>query len=196
MVPHPGPASMGGWSMREVGRPLPGMRVFDLDPTADERGSFTRLFCQAVLADLGFDAGAAQANMSRSARAGTLRGLHYQLGIAAEAKLVTVIAGGICDVVLDLRPYSPAFRTHARLDLDAARPQAILIPAGCAHGFLTTADATTLLYFTSKPYAPVLERGIRWDDPWFDIDWPEQPSVLSAKDRCLPDFDPQWHLAA
>jgi dTDP-4-dehydrorhamnose 3,5-epimerase len=182
--------------MREVERPLPGMRLFELSPANDERGSFTRLFCRATLAELGFEGGAAQANLSRSTRAGTLRGLHYQLGEAAEAKLVTLVAGSICDVVLDLRPFSPTFRQHVRLELEATRPQAILIPAGCAHGFLTTADATTLLYFTSRPHAPVQERGVRWDDPSFAIDWPERPSVLSPKDRALPDFDPHWHLAA
>jgi dTDP-4-dehydrorhamnose 3,5-epimerase len=172
------------------------MRLFDLAPTVDDRGSFTRLFCRATLAELGFEGGAAQANLSRSTRSGTLRGLHYQLGEAAEAKLVTLVAGSICDVVLDLRPYSPTFRCHVMMQLDATRPQAILIPAGCAHGFLTTADATTILYFTSRPHAPVQERGVRWNDPAFSIDWPEAPSVLSAKDRTLPDFDPQWHLAA
>jgi dTDP-4-dehydrorhamnose 3,5-epimerase len=182
--------------MREVDRPLPGMRVFDLEPRTDERGSFTRLFCRATLAELGFAAGAAQANLSRSMRAGTLRGLHYQLGEAAEAKLVTVLAGAVCDVVLDLRPYSPSFRRHALVRLDATRPQAVLIPPGCAHGFLTHADSTVLLYFTSCPHAPVQERGVRWDDPAFGIDWPERPVVLSAKDRALPDFDPRWHLAA
>ncbi|WP_159715719.1 dTDP-4-dehydrorhamnose 3,5-epimerase family protein [Geminicoccus flavidas] len=182
--------------MREVDRPLPGMRVFDLEPRQDERGSFTRLFCRATLAELGFEGGAAQSNLSRSVRAGTLRGLHYQLGDAAETKLVTVVAGTVCDVVLDLRPYSPSFGRHVALHLDAALPQAVLIPAGCAHGFLTTKDATTLLYFTSHPHAPVLERGVRWDDPAFRIAWPEDPVVLSQKDRALPDFDPRWHLAA
>lgn len=182
--------------MREIDRPLPGMRLFELDRRADERGSFTRLFCKATLAGLGFDAGAVQANLSRSVRAGTLRGLHYQLGDAAETKLVTLIAGAVQDVVLDLRPFSPSFGTHVSLQLEAARPQAILIPAGCAHGFFTRSDATALLYFTSRPYAPVQERGVRWNDPAFQIAWPDTPAVLSAKDRALPDFDPGWHLAA
>ncbi|WP_027134525.1 dTDP-4-dehydrorhamnose 3,5-epimerase family protein [Geminicoccus roseus] len=182
--------------MREIGRPLPGMRVFDLDPRADERGSFTRLFCQSTLAELGFDAGAVQVNLSRSTRAGTLRGLHYQLGDAAEFKLVTVLAGAAQDVVLDLRPGSPSFGAHASLRLDAGRPQAVLVPAGCAHGFLTATDATVLLYVTSRPHAPVHERGVRWDDPAFRIGWSGAPLVLSAKDRSLPDFDPRWHLAA
>ena len=182
--------------MLEVARPLPGMRLFDLDPRIDDRGSFTRLFCQSTLAELGFECGAAQANLSRSIRCGTLRGLHYQLGDAAEVKLVTVVAGSICDVVLDLRPYSPTFGNHAILQLDADKPQAVLIPAGCAHGFLTTADANVLLYITSRPHAPVQERGVRWDDPAFQIAWPGEPAVVSPKDRSLPDFDPQWHLAA
>ena len=182
--------------MREVDRPLPGMRLFDLDPRVDERGSFTRLFCRSVLANLGFEGGAAQANLSRSTRAGTLRGLHYQLGDAAEAKLVTVVAGAVCDVVLDLRPFSPTFCQHVSLCLDAAKPQAILIPAGCAHGFMTQEAASVLLYFTSRPHAPVQERGVRWNDPAFRIDWPEAPAVVSSRDRSLPDFDPQWHLAA
>lgn len=182
--------------MREVDQPLPDVRLFALEPRTDERGSFTRMFCHRTLEAYGFALGAAQVNLARSTRKGTLRGLHYQVGEAAETKLVTVLDGSICDVVLDLRPESPSHGRHACIRLDAALPMAVLIPRGCAHGYLTTADRTTLLYLTSTPYRPEAERGVRWNDPAFAIAWPGEPQILSARDLAIPDYDDARSLVA
>ena len=111
---------LSGVDMRLISRPLPGMLVLQTEPRADARGSFARCFCRAELAALGLDPGIAQANLSFSAQAGTLRGLHYQLAPSAETKIVTCLQGALHDVVLDLRPASPTYGRHAGDRADAA----------------------------------------------------------------------------
>lgn len=182
--------------MRLVSRPLPGMLVLQAEPRVDPRGFFARCFCRDELAAFGVDAGIAQANLSFSAQAGTLRGLHYQIGASAETKVVTCLQGALHDVVLDLRSDSPTFGRHAAVELSAANRRLLVIPEGCAHGFLTTGDATLLLYMVSRAYDPVRERAVRWDDPSFAIYWPGPPRVISPRDAAIPDFDPVHHLAA
>jgi len=129
-----------------------------------------------------------QANTSYSKTAGTLRGMHYQLGESAEAKLVKCIAGSIFDVALDLRPGSPTFGKSYGTTLSAANRFMLYVPQGCAHGFLTLEDDTELLYFVSHAYDGAAERVVRWDDLAFNIAWPMQPVVLSAKDALAPDY--------
>lgn len=183
--------------MRLISRPLPGMMVLEAEPRVDGRGFFQRCFCRAELAALGVgEVDVAQANVSFSAQAGTLRGLHHQLGPSAERKLVACLHGGAHDVVLDLRPGSPAYGRHAAVELSAANRRLVLVPEGCAHGFLTVADATTMLYLVTAAYDPVRERGVRWDDPAFAIPWPAAPAVISPRDAALPDFDPGLHHRA
>jgi dTDP-4-dehydrorhamnose 3,5-epimerase len=182
--------------MRLISRPLPGMLVLQTEARADARGSFARCFCRAELAALGVDPGIEQANLSFSAQAGTLRGLHYQLAPSAEAKVVTCLQGALHDVVLDLRPASPTYGQHAAIELTPGNRRVVVVPEGCAHGFLTLTDATLLLYLVTAAYDPVRERAVRWDDPGFAIDWPFRPSVLSPRDASLPDFDPGQHRAA
>jgi dTDP-4-dehydrorhamnose 3,5-epimerase len=182
--------------MRLISRPLPGMMVLEAVPHRDERGSFQRCFCRDELAELGISPDITQANLSYSERAGTLRGLHYQLGPSAESKLVTCLAGGVHDVVLDLRPGSPTYGCHAAVELTPANRRIVLVPEGCAHGFLSIADQTSMLYLVTAPFDPVRERGVRWNDPAFSISWPGVPQVISPRDAALPDFDPGFHLAA
>lgn len=189
-------SAAGASGMRAVSRPLPGVTVLQALPREDERGSFTRLFCQDELKGLGIARDVAQANLSRSSRRGTLRGLHYQIGPSAETKIVTCLAGAVHDVVLDLRPNSPAFGRSCAVELTAANRRLMMVPEGCAHGFMTLSDDALVLYFVSAAYDPVRERGVRWDDPAFAIPWPLRPSVVSARDRAHPDFDPTFHLAA
>lgn len=165
------------------------MWVLELEPRDDPRGSFTRLFCAGALKDLGVDRPLIQVNLAYSHRRGTLRGLHWQVPPAAETKVVVCLRGALHDCVLDLRPRSPAFGRHALVTLDASLPRAVLVPPGCAHGYLTSADDTQLLYLTDAPYAPEHERAIRWDDPQFGIAWPFEPRVISERDRTIPDCD-------
>lgn len=182
--------------MRVVCRPLPGVLVLEAARHADNRGFFQRCFCRAELEALGFPVEVAQGNVSFSERRGTLRGLHHQVGPSAERKLVTCLAGGVHDVVLDLRPDSPAYGRHAAVELTPENRRVLLVPEGCAHGFLTTADATLMLYLVTAPHDPARERGVRWDDPAFAIPWPFPPTVLSPRDAALPNFDPSHHRAA
>ena len=182
--------------MRLISRPLPGMMVLEAEPHRDERGCFTRCFCRRELLALGLDPAIAQANLSLSERAGTLRGLHYQIGPSVETKVVTCVQGAIHDVVFDLRPSSPAYGRHAAVELSPANRRVVVVPEGCAHGFLTASDAALVLYLATAAYDPVRERGVRWDDPAFAIPWPFRPTVISPRDATLPDFDPGYHLAA
>ena len=182
--------------MRLLSQPLPGMLVLEGEPRRDERGWFQRCFCRAELAAWGLRADIAQANLSFSGQAGTLRGLHYQLGPSAESKLVTCLEGGVLDVVLDLRPDSPSYGRHAAVELAGGNHRSVLVPHGCAHGFLSTEPDTRMLYLVTAPFDPVRERGIRWNDPAFAIPWPFPPVVISPRDAALPDFDPCCHLAA
>ncbi len=182
--------------MRLIARPLPGMLVLEAEPKADERGFFARCFCRAELQELGLAPDIAQANLSFSARAGTLRGLHYQIGPSAEIKVVTCLQGALHDVVLDMRPSSPTFGRHATVKLSQHNRRLVVVPEGCAHGFLTEADGSLVLYLVSMAHDPARERGIRWNDPAFAIDWPAMPAVISARDAQLPDFDVEWHHAA
>ena len=182
--------------MRLISRPLPGMLVLQTDMLADARGSFARCFCRAELELLGLAPDITQANLSFSDKAGTLRGLHYQVGPSAETKVVTCLQGTLHDVVLDLRRDSPTYGRHATVELSPHNRRVILVPQGCAHGFLTSSDATLVLYLVTAAYDPVRERIVRWDDPSFAIVWPAAPRVISARDAHHPDFDPSQHLAA
>jgi dTDP-4-dehydrorhamnose 3,5-epimerase len=182
--------------MRLISRPLPGMLVLETEPRLDQRGFFARCFCREELSAWGVAAGIEQANLSFSERAATLRGLHYQIGPSAEVKLVTCLQGALHDVVLDLRQDSPAFGRHVATELSAANRRLLVIPEGCAHGFMTTQDSTLLLYMVSRAYDPVRERVVRWDDPAFAVYWPCAPRVISSRDAAVPDFDPGHHLAA
>ena len=125
--------------------------------------------------------------MSENPRRHTLRGLHYQAPPAEEAKLVRCLRGAAHDVALDLRAGSPTYGRCFATVLSAEARNAVFIPRGCAHGFLTLVDDTVLEYMIDTPYAPDLARGLRWDDPAFGIAWPATPAVISPKDRAWPD---------
>ncbi len=183
-------------SFRRLAEPLPGVVLLEAAVRRDDRGFFGRCFCRSELAALGIPETVSQANLSRSLSRGTLRGLHYQLPPSAETKLVRCLRGCIHDVVLDLRPELPTFGRHVSFELDGEAGRMLVVPPGCAHGFLSLVDDSLVLYFVSAPYDPVRERGVRWDDPRFAIDWPFPPAVISERDRNHPDFDPRWHLEA
>ncbi len=171
-----------------LAEPLPGVRLLRRRAVADERGAFERLYCRHELKELGIDAPCLQVNLSTTHRRGTFRGLHYQLPPAAETKIIHCLTGAIHDVVLDLRP-GPSFGRTACFRLEAGDRQLLVVPPGCAHGFLTLRDATTVLYLVDTPWDPARERGIRYDDPAFHIPLPFPPSLVSARDRSHPDFD-------
>jgi dTDP-4-dehydrorhamnose 3,5-epimerase len=173
---------------------IPGAWLLGLEPRGDERGFFARLFCAEEFAEHGLATSFVQVNNSLSVERGTLRGMHYQLPPAAEVKLVRCVRGSLLDVVLDLRPESPAFKSWFGAELSAENRLMMYVPEGCAHGLLTLEPDTEAVYFVTAPYSPEHERGIRWNDPEFGIEWPFEPNVLSDKDRDQRDFDPGWHL--
>jgi dTDP-4-dehydrorhamnose 3,5-epimerase len=170
-----------------------GAFVVSLEPRGDERGFFARIFCAEEFAGRGLESCFVQINNSVSTHARTLRGLHYQIAPAGEAKLVRCIAGRAFDVVVDMRSGSRSFGRWAGAELTAENRRMMYVPKGCAHGFLTLADNTEMLYLASAPYAGAYERVLRWNDPVIGIDWPAIPTVLSDKDRDAPDFSRTTH---
>lgn len=170
-----------------------GAFVVSLEPRGDERGFFARVFCAEEFAGRDLEGTVSQVNTSASANAGTLRGMHYQVAPHGEAKLVKCIRGAAFDVVLDLRPQSPTFGRWTGAALTQENRLMMYAPKGCAHGFLTLADDTEMLYTASTPYHGAAERIVRWNDPRFAIAWPREPAVLSPKDKDAGDYDPAWH---
>lgn len=161
--------------------PLEGVWVVELEKRGDERGFFARVFDDDEFGARDLVTRWVNVNDSLSARRGTLRGMHYQLPPAAEVKLVRCIRGAFFDVALDLRSGK-----WFGLELSAENRKMLYVPGHCAHGFLTLADDTEALYLTSAHYSPEHERGARWDDPAYGIEWPFAPTVLSDKDRAWP----------
>ena len=175
--------------------PLPGAYLIDLECRGDERGFFARAFCSREFAAHQLVTNMVQANNSLSARKGTLRGMHYQLAPKAETKLIRCLRGALHDIILDLRLESPTFGQTFGADLTAENRRMMYVPKGFAHGFITLADDTEAFYLVDEFYAPDCERGIRWNDPKFAIQWPAEPVVISEKDRAYRDFDLAWHLS-
>ena len=174
--------------MRFAETPLPGAYLIELEPIEDERGWFARTFCAEEFAAHGLDPAVAQCNSSFSDRAATLRGMHYQAEPHGEAKLVRCTRGAIYDVLVDLRADSPTFCRWTGCELSATNRRMLYAPVGTAHGFVTLADASEVLYQMSFPYVPDAARGVRFDDPAFGIEWPVEPAVISERDRSYPDF--------
>ena len=129
-----------------------------------------------------------QANLSSNGPLSVLRGLHAQRAPFAEPKLVQCVRGAIFDVAVDLRPESPTRGRTAAVELAAGADRLFFIPAGCAHGFLTLAAGSDVLYYMGASYVPDAGIGVRWDDPAFAIDWPAAPAVISERDAGYPDF--------
>lgn len=170
---------------------LPGVAVVELEPLRDERGYFARTFDAELFAAHGLDERVVQCNVSFNARAGTLRGLHYQAAPHGEGKLIRCTRGRVFDVVVDLRPDSPTHRRWLGIELDCEGVHSLFVPQGCAHGFQTLLDGSEVHYQMTAPYVPGAARGVRWDDPVFAIDWPDPPGaerIVSERDRAFPDY--------
>ncbi len=166
-----------------------GCWIIDLKPFEDERGGFARTFCVEEFAEHGIPTEVKQANMSWNARKGTMRGMHRQIAPAAEGKLVRAVRGTIVDCCLDLREDSPTFGKNVMAELSADNHRALWIPPYCGHGYLTLTDDTEVTYQVSGMYSPEHERGQRYDDPAFGLNWPIPVEVISEKDRSWPDWD-------
>lgn len=171
--------------IRETG--IPGLMEIIAPVFQDDRGWFSEGYRKSILAKAGIMHDFPQDNLSWS-RCGVIRGLHFQRAPFAQAKLVTVLAGSVLDVVVDLRPDSPTFRKTFYCHLSAAHRNMLFVPEGFAHGFRALEDSL-FSYKCSAEYAPSADGGVRWNDPELAIDWRlsegEQP-VISAKDQALP----------
>lgn len=167
---------------------LPGPVEIRIEPQADERGLFARAWCQKEFQSQGLNPRLVQCNISYNERKGTLRGMHYQDEPFGEAKVVRCTAGAIYDVVIDLRAQSPNYRRWLGVILSAKERNMLYVPEGFAHGFLTLENNTEIFYQMSEFYHPEAARGVRWDDPAFQIRWPGKIEVISERDRTYPDF--------
>jgi dTDP-4-dehydrorhamnose 3,5-epimerase len=167
---------------------IPGVFIISVEPNADERGFFARLYCPDEFAAAGIDFAPVQVSLSRNIHRHILRGLHYQDFPHAEAKLVHVTRGSVYDVVVDLRCESPAFGRWAAFELDEESGRALFIPEGCAHGFLTLAPQSDVLYHIGRMHVAGQTRGYRWNDRTLNIRWPAEPAFVSPADRAWPDF--------
>jgi dTDP-4-dehydrorhamnose 3,5-epimerase len=175
--------------MKFAATPLSGAYVIDAQRAEDERGFFARAFCAEEFAAHGLAAPVNQCSISFNARKGTLRGLHFQAVPHAEDKLVRCTSGAIFDVIVDLRSGSPTARQWFGTELTALNHRSLYIPQGFAHGFISLADRTEVLYMISVPYAADFARGLRWNDPALGIRWPMEPVVISARDAAFPLLD-------
>jgi dTDP-4-dehydrorhamnose 3,5-epimerase len=169
---------------------LHGSYILEPEPVEDERGFFARTFCRNEFEKHGLNPTVAQCNISFNKKKGTLRGMHFQRPPHEEAKLVRCTKGLIFDVIIDLRPQSDTYKRWTAVELSAANHKMLYIPPGVAHGFLTLTDCTEVLYQMSEFYYPGSAAGVRWDDPAFNIRWPETPLVISERDNTYKDFQP------
>jgi dTDP-4-dehydrorhamnose 3,5-epimerase len=169
--------------------PLPDLKLIRVPYFRDNRGVFCQAFSEASWQNAGIPCTFVQDNFSESAKSWTVRGLHFQRGPSAQAKLVQVIKGAIFDVVVDIRPQSPAFGKHFGLRLDAGEAQ-LFVPSGFAHGFMTLVPETIVAYKVDQPYDPSNEGGINWADKTLGIKWPADAGSIeiSEKDRQLGPF--------
>lgn len=154
----------------------------------DARGWFSETFNAAAFRAAGVTADFVQDNHSRSAEAGTLRGLHYQSPPHAQGKLLRCVRGRLLDVVVDIRAGSPRFGQHTAFELDESGGGQVYVPEGFAHGFCTLEPGTEVIYKVTRYYAPEHDFGIAFDDPALGINWPFPPEALtlSARDRKHP----------
>jgi dTDP-4-dehydrorhamnose 3,5-epimerase len=164
--------------------------VFLIEPELlyDERGFFARTCCEREFAAQGLECRWVQSNISFNRKKGTLRGLHYQMPPYGEVKLIRCTLGAIFDVIVDLRQDSPAFRQHVAVVLSARNRRMLYVPKGCAHGFQTLEDETEVFYQMSEFHVQEYAAGVRWDDPAFSIQWPDDERTISQRDRSYADY--------
>lgn len=174
--------------MTSMGR-IEGLHHLQFRAHLDSRGALVRVFDDAVMAASHVIFSPNYALASVNPTLGTLRGMHFQRGNAGEMRLMTCVSGAVHNISVDLRRDSATFLTCEVNVLTAADGHAILVPPGCANGWMTLEDNTTLCYQISGGYSPAASTGIRFDDPAFSLQWPMKPTVISDADRQWPDFD-------
>jgi dTDP-4-dehydrorhamnose 3,5-epimerase len=167
---------------------LEGAFVIEIQKLEDERGFFARTFCQREFQEHGLNFSLLQCNISYNKTKGTLRGMHFQVFPHQEAKLVSCTRGAFHDVIIDIRPDSPTYMKQFAIDLTADANNALYVPEGFAHGFLTLEPDTYVYYQMSEFYELGYARGIRWNEPAFNIEWPGEVKMISERDANYPDY--------
>ncbi len=165
---------------------LEGVVIIEPDVFGDNRGFFMESWNKKKMEEAGLFYDFVQDNHSKSTVKGTLRGIHFQKGDKAQAKLVRCVKGAVLDVAVDLRPDSPTFKQWVGLELSAENKKQLLIPRGFGHGFVTLTDDVEFLYKADNYYAPEADAGIRWNDPEICINWGVENPILSEKDNNNP----------
>ncbi|HIE01039.1 MAG TPA: dTDP-4-dehydrorhamnose 3,5-epimerase [Thiotrichaceae bacterium] len=174
--------------MKFIETELKGAYLIELEPIEDERGFFARSWCQKEFIEHNLNPNLVQCNLSFNHKRCTLRGMHYQEKPHEEAKLIRCTRGAIYDVIIDLRQQSLTFKQWVAVELTAENRKMLYVPEGMAHGFQTLQDNTDVFYQMSQFYHPECARGLRWDDPAFQIDWPEKKPIISVKDSQYLNF--------
>lgn len=166
-----------------------GVQKIDIDPHIDHRGFFARTYCAEEFLQSGIDKPLIQNSISFNHKAGTLRGLHYHAPEFPQTRLFRCLTGTVFTVVVDLRPDSSSYLTHETFELSQQNHAALFVPAGVALGYQTLDDATTVYYQMSELYDSQFERGVRWDDPAFNIQWPSADRTIIERDANYPNYD-------
>jgi dTDP-4-dehydrorhamnose 3,5-epimerase len=167
---------------------LEGAYIIEIEKLSDDRGFFARSWCRKEFEAQGLSPDLVQANVSYSYKKGTIRGMHYQIAPYQESKLIRCTRGAIYDVIIDLRPDSPTYKQWTGVELTVDNYTMFFVPKDFAHGFQTLTDETEIAYQVSQFYTPGSEKGIRYNDPNFNIQWPLEVTIISDKDRAWPDF--------
>jgi dTDP-4-dehydrorhamnose 3,5-epimerase len=159
-----------------------GVFIIDIEPRVDERGFFSRMFCQNEFARHGLKPVIAQANLAFNRKRGTMRGMHFQFPPKAETKIVRCTRGAILDIIVDLRPESPTYLQHVSVELTADNHRSIYVPERFAHGYQVLEDNTETTYMCGEFYAPDQESGLHYADPDLGLSWPLPVTEISPKD--------------
>jgi dTDP-4-dehydrorhamnose 3,5-epimerase len=182
--------------MKFIETSLAGAFLIDIEPVVDERGFFARAWCWREFEQHGLNPDLKQCNISSSRKRGTIRGMHYQIAPYQEDKLVRVTQGAIYDIIIDLRPFSSTYKEWIGVELTADSYRMIYVPKGFAHGFQTLMDKTEVFYQMSEFFTPEYYTGFRWNDPIFNLRWPVEEKIISAKDQSFPNFARSNDMAA
>jgi dTDP-4-dehydrorhamnose 3,5-epimerase len=175
--------------MRFIETSLAGAYVIELEPRNDNRGFFSRAFCQKEFEAHNLKSTIAQANIAFNHKRGTLRGMHFQYPPHAESKLVRATRGAIIDIIVDLRPESPTYLQSVSVELSADNHRALYVPERFAHGYQTLEDGTETSYQVGEFYAPGFEGGLSPFDPGLSLKWPLEVTEISEKDRAWAMLD-------
>ncbi len=162
---------------------LKGAYIIEIEKLTDERGFFARVWDNEKFEELGLSSKIVHCNISFSNKKGTIRGIHYQIKPFEESKLIRCTRGKIHDVIIDLRPNSETRYKWIYVELDSSKHNMLYVPEGFGHGFQTLEDNTEVFYQNTQVHSAQYERGIRYNDPFFKIEWPVKEKIVSDKDK-------------